>query len=260
MFQTLQLDISPTGIATITLSRPEVYNAINNLMLEELRTAFAMAEKNDLIKVFILTGEGKGFCAGQDLKSLLENPTLVPSQMVKKYYNPLIMDMRNCTKPIICKLNGVAAGAGCSLALACDMIIASEEASLSEAFVNIGLVPDSGSTYFLPRIVGRMKAFELFALGNKISASEALQLGIVNQVIPHGELDEKVWQLASKIATSPLKAITMIKTMLNQSYHLNLHEVLEMEAEMQDMAACTADFKEGVAAFTQKRPPQYTGQ
>ncbi len=260
MFQTIKLDISPSGIATITLARPEVYNAINNLMLEELRAALAMAEKNGLIKVFVLTGEGKGFCAGQDLKSLLENPALVPSQMVKKYYIPLIMDMRNCAKPIICKLNGVAAGAGCSLALACDMVIATEEASLSEAFVNIGLVPDSGSTYFLPRMVGRMKAFELFALGSKISAKEALQLGLVNQVVPHAQLDETVAQLVSKIATSPLKAISMIKTMLNQSYHLNLHEVLEMEAEMQDMAASTADFKEGVAAFAQKRPPQYTGQ
>lgn len=260
MFQTILLDTAPIGIATITLNRPEVFNAINSLMLEELIVAFGMAEANPMIKVVVLTGNGRGFCAGQDLSILLTDPHLVPSHMVKKYYNPLIMDMRNSHKPILCKLNGVAAGAGCSLALACDLIISSEDASMSEAFVNIGLVPDSGSTYFLPRIVGKFKAFEMLAFGDKVSAQQALTLGLVNQVYPAHELDEKVWRMAERIAQGPSKAIGMIKNMLNQSYQGSLHEVLELEAESQDMAAATADFKEGLRAFVEKRKPNYSGQ
>lgn len=259
MFQTILLDIAPNGIATVTLSRPEVYNAINKIMLEELKTAIGLCETRLDIKVIVLTGEGKAFCAGQDLKSLSEDPNIQPKEMVIQYYNPLIMDIRNCSKPIICKLNGVASGAGCSLALACDMVIASDTATLSEAFINIGLVPDSGSTYFLPRIVGRMKAFELLALGNKISAAEALQLGLVNQVVSPGELDQYVWNLASKFAVSPSKSIAMIKSMLNKSYHNTLSDVLEMEALMQEKAASTDDFKEGVRAFMEKRTPNYKG-
>ncbi|TAH25411.1 MAG: 2-(1,2-epoxy-1,2-dihydrophenyl)acetyl-CoA isomerase [Cytophagales bacterium] len=260
MYQTILVHQSPEGIATITLHRPEVYNAITSQMLQELRAAFNFLEYSRDVKVIILTGYGKGFCAGQDLSTLQNTQDLIPSQMIKKLYNPLIMDMRNSIKPIICKLNGIAAGAGCSLALACDMIIASQEASISEAFINIGLVPDSGSTYFLPRIVGKLKAFEIFALGEKMNANEALELGLINKVYPSSELDEKVHSIALKLCTSATKSIGMIKSMLNQSYHFNLHEVLEMEAENQDIAANTKDFKEGIAAFLEKRKPNYLGQ
>jgi len=259
MFQTILLDIERNGVSTITLSRPEVYNAINKTMLVELKTAVDLCEKSSDIKVIVLTGEGKGFCAGQDLKSLSEEPKIQPKELIIQYYNPLIMDIRNCSKPIICKLNGVASGAGCSLALACDMVIASEVATLSEAFITIGLVPDSGSTYFLPRIVGRMKAFELLALGSKISSAEALHWGLVNQVVPDSELDHYVWNLASKFAVGPSKSIAMIKSMLNKSYNNTLHDVLEMEALMQEKAASTDDFIEGVKAFLEKRTPNYTG-
>lgn len=260
MFQHILLHLAPEGIATITLNRPEVYNAINTAMLQELRSAFGMVEDDKTIKVTIFTGSGKGFCAGQDLGVLLDNPNLVPSTMVREYYNPLILAMRNSRKPIICKLNGVAAGAGFSLALACDLIIASEQATVSEAFVNIGLVPDSGSTYFLPRIVGRLKAFEMLALGDRISSAQALALGLVNEVVSPSELDARVGQLALRFASAPAKAVGMIKSMLNQSYQSKLEEVLEMEAENQDIAAKTADFKEGVTAFVEKRRPNYTGR
>lgn len=259
MFQTILLDIAGNGVSTITLSRPEVYNAINKTMLEELNTAVGLCETRTDIKVIILTGKGKGFCAGQDLKSLSEKPQIQPKEMIIQYYNPLIMAIRNCSKPIICKLNGVATGAGCSLALACDMVVASELATLSEAFISIGLVPDSGSTYFLPRIVGRMKAFELLALGNKISSAEALQLGLVNQVVPASELDHYVWDLACKFAAGPSKSISFIKSMLNKSYHNTLSEVLEMEALMQEKAAATEDFNEGIEAFLNKRTPNFKG-
>lgn len=259
MFRHILLTLAPEGIATITLNRPEVYNAINTGMLQELRTAYAMVEGDHTIKVTIITGSGKGFCAGQDLSMLLDSPDLVPSAMVREYYNPLILAMRQSSKPIICKLNGVAAGAGFSLALSCDMIIASEQATISEAFVNIGLVPDSGSTYFLPRIVGRLKAFEMLALGDKISSAQALALGLVNEVVPANELDARVGQLALQFASGPARAVGMIKSMLNQSYQSTLQEVLEIEAENQDTAAKTADFKEGVTAFVEKRRPNYTG-
>src|SRR5688572_10280224 len=180
------------GVATVTLNRPEVYNALNDEITFELQDAFKVVSKDDKVRVVVLSGEGKAFCSGQDLKSSAsqENRSIMDS--LHKRYNPIIRAMRNLPKPIVCRLNGVAAGAGCSLALACDVIIASEEATLIEVFINIGLVPDSGSSYFLPRLVGMAKAFEMCSMGNRVKAQEAFAMGLVNRAVPADKLDEAV--------------------------------------------------------------------
>ena len=248
------------GIAKIFLNRPEVYNALNNQIKVELKQAFEQARDDETVRAIVLTGSGAAFCSGQDLKAAqteLEDTTY--SEAVRTYYNPLILTMRNLFKPIICQLNGVAAGAGCSLALACDMIVASENASLAELFVGIGLVMDSGSTYFLPRMVGALKAFELASTGRSVSASEAAQIGLVNQVVPADQLENTVNQLVQKFAHAPTKTIGLIKQMLNQSYEMSLAEVLEYEAQVQDEAAATDDHQEGIRAFLEKRKPHFTG-
>jgi 2-(1,2-epoxy-1,2-dihydrophenyl)acetyl-CoA isomerase len=201
MFQTLLLE-KQNGRATIKLNRPEVYNAFNELMKKELQDALKDVEKDKEVRAVIITGEGKAFCSGQDLKEVMNMPNRSFLESLNTGYNPIIRAMRNMPKPIICKLNGVAAGAGCSLALACDLIIAAEEASMTEIFINIGLVLDSGSSYFLPRIVGSTKAFELATTGKKISGKEAVEFGIANRAVPLSELDAAVEEISNY---SPLK-------------------------------------------------------
>lgn len=177
-----------------------------------------------------------------------------------KRYNPIVAAMRSLPKPIVCRLNGVAAGAGCSLALACDIIVASEEATMIEVFVNIGLVPDSGSAYFLPKLVGMAKAFELCSMGQRIKAQEALHLGLVNKVVAPAELDDAVKQYTDYFAFAPTKAIGLIKKMLNKSTTASLDEMLEYEAYCQEIAGATHDHKEGVQAFLEKRKPAFLGK
>jgi 2-(1,2-epoxy-1,2-dihydrophenyl)acetyl-CoA isomerase len=247
------------GIATITLNRPEVYNALNDEITFELQDAIKAVAKDQKVRVVVLTGSGKAFCSGQDLKAGAGQGKRSFIDSLQKRYNPLILGMRNLSKPIICRLNGVAAGAGCSLALACDIIVASEEASLIEVFVNIGLVPDSGSSYFLPRLVGMAKAFELCSMGNKVSAKEALALGLVNKVTTVGELDAAVQHYTDYFAAAPTKAIGLIKKMLNKSATADLEAMLEYEAYLQEIAGATADHREGVNAFLEKRKPNFSG-
>ncbi|GEO05589.1 2-(1,2-epoxy-1,2-dihydrophenyl)acetyl-CoA isomerase [Adhaeribacter aerolatus] len=250
---------SNNGIATITLNRPELYNAINTKLTLELQDAIKQVTKDAEVRVVVLTGSGKAFCSGQDLNEAAELGNRSLSESLHKRYNPIIRGMRQLPKPIICALNGVAAGAGCSLALACDVIIASAEASLTEAFINIGLVPDSGSSFFLPRIVGSLKAFELSTLGTKLKAEEALQLGMVNQVVPANDLAETVAALANRYAVAPTKAIGLIKKMLNKSFSATLDQMLDYEAYLQEIAGKSADFREGVQAFREKRKPDFKG-
>ena len=248
------------GIATISLNRPEVYNALNDEITFELQSALKEVAKDESIRVVILTGEGKAFCAGQDLKASAASGKRSFKESLHKRYNPIIRAIRALPKPVLCRLNGVAAGAGCSLALACDMIIASEEATLIEVFVNIGLVPDSGSTFFLPRLVGMARAFELCAMGTKVKADEAVNLGLISKAVPHDHLDDAVKQYTDYFANAPTKSIGLIKKMLNKSADATLDEMLDYEAYCQEIAGASADYQEGVSAFIEKRKPRFTGK
>jgi 2-(1,2-epoxy-1,2-dihydrophenyl)acetyl-CoA isomerase len=247
------------GVATITLNRPEVYNALNDGITYELQDAWKAVAKDDTVRVVVLTGAGKAFCSGQDLKDSSKHGKRSFLDSLHKRYNPIILAMRNLPKPIVCRLNGVAAGAGCSMALACDVIVAAEEATLIEVFINIGLVPDSGSAYFLPRLVGMAKSFELCSMGSKVSATEALKIGLVNKVVPSSELEASVKSYTDYFAKAPTKAIGLIKKMLNKSATSTLDEMLEYEAYSQEIAGDTHDHKEGVQAFLEKRKPNFIG-
>jgi len=258
MFEHLIYD-TQAGIATITLNRPDVYNAFNDGLSFELQDALKKATKDAEVRCVVITGAGKAFCSGQDLKAASDAPHRSFKESVFKRYNPMIKGVRNMPKPVICKLNGVAAGAGCSLALACDVIIAAEHATLIEVFVNIGLVMDSGSSYFLPRVVGSNRAFELATKGTKVSAAQALEWGMVNKVVPAEQLDAAVQQEAQWYAKAPTKAIGLMKQMLNKSQNATLDEMLEYEGYCQEIAGRSYDYKEGTTAFLEKRKPEFKG-
>ncbi len=248
------------GTATISLNRPEVYNALNDEVTFELQDAFKAVAKDGSVRVVVLTGEGKAFCAGQDLKASAQAVNRSFMDSLHKRYNPIIRAIRSLPKPVICRLNGVAAGAGCSLALACDIIIASDEASLIEVFINIGLVPDSGSSFFLPRAVGMAKAFELCTMGSKVKAAEAVSLGLINKSVSANELDAHIKQYTDYFASAPTKAIGLIKKMLQKSAHATLDEMLDYEAWCQEIAGTSEDYREGVAAFLEKRKAKFSGK
>jgi 2-(1,2-epoxy-1,2-dihydrophenyl)acetyl-CoA isomerase len=248
------------NVTTITLNRPDVFNAFNDEQSYELQDALKQAKRDPETRVVVLTGAGKAFCSGQDLKAIAgaEKRSFIDS--LHKRYNPIIREMRNMPKPIICKLNGVAAGAGCSLALASDFIIASEQASLIEVFINVGLVLDSGSSFFLPRLVGSARAFELSTMGSKVTAKQALEWGMINRCVPAEQLDEETVKIVEYYANAPTKAIGLMKKMLNKSFNSDLETMLEYEAYCQEIAGSSYDNKEGVAAFNEKRKPQFKGQ
>ena len=256
-YETILFDVN-NGIANLTLNRPDVFNAFNEQLSADVLDALKKTAKDKSIRVLVISGAGKAFCSGQDLKSIAGKKRSL-SESIHKRYNPMIRAIRNLPIPVIAKLNGVAAGAGCSLALACDMIIASEAASLIEVFVNVGLVLDSGSSYFLPRLVGSARAFELSTLGSKVSAVQAAEWGLVNKVVPADQLDAEVQALAERFAKAPTKAIGLMKKMLNKSFHSDLDTMLEYEAYCQEIAGRSNDYNEGVTAFVEKRPPVFTG-
>lgn len=260
MYQHINYEVKD-GLASITMNRPEVYNALNQLIKEELLQAFTEAEQDAQVRVVVLSGSEKAFSAGQDLKSAqVEMQGKTYSETVRSYYNPLIMKMKGMPKPIIAKVRGVAAGAGCSLALACDVLVAAESATFTELFVGIGLVMDSGSTYFLPRMVGSLKAFELATLGTRLNATEAHELGLVNKVVPDQSLDESVMSYVQQYRHAPTRTVGLIKQMLLQSANMSLADTLELEAKVQDEAAATADHQEGIRAFMEKRRPVFQGK
>jgi 2-(1,2-epoxy-1,2-dihydrophenyl)acetyl-CoA isomerase len=258
-FQFLKYQVTE-GVATITLNRPDVYNALNDGITYELQDVLKAVAKDEQVRVVVLTGEGKAFCSGQDLKAASGQEKRSFIDSLHKRYNPIIRAMRNLPKPIVCRLNGVAAGAGCSIALACDVIVASEEASLIEIFINIGLVPDSGSSYFLPRLVGMAKAFELCSMGSKVKAKEAFEMGLITKVVSADQLDTAVKEYADYFAKAPTKSIGLIKKMLNKSATSTLDEMLEYEAYSQEIAGQSQDYKEGVNAFLEKRKPAFVGK
>lgn len=259
MFEFLKYELED-GVATITLNRPDVYNAFNDGLSYELQDALKQATRDDLVRVVVITGEGKAFCSGQDLKasSKQENKSFMDS--LHKRYNPIIRAMRNMPKPIIARLNGVAAGAGCSLALACDLIVAAEESMLVEVFVNIGLVLDSGSSYFLPRLVGSAKAFEMSTMGTRIKGKEAFEMGLVNKVVPLADIDGAVKEYTDFYKQAPTKAIGLMKKMLNKAGNSSLDEMLDYEAYCQEIAGSSDDYKEGVNAFLEKRKAEFKGK
>jgi len=259
MFDFLDYSVEK-GVARIAFNRPEVYNALNDEITYELQAAFKQVAKDDLVRVVVLTGEGKAFCAGQDLKAAIGAEKRSFSESLHKRYNPLIRQIRGLKKPVIGRINGVAAGAGCSLALACDLIVMADEAYLVEVFVNIGLVMDSGSSYFLPRAVGSAKAFELSTLGSKVGGQEAVRLGLANKSVPQSELDDAIKEYTDFYSTAPTKVIGLMKQMLNKSGNSNLNEMLEYEAYCQDIAGATEDYKEGVNAFLEKRQAKFIGK
>ena len=261
-YETILYDVVG-GVLTLTLNRPESYNACNEQLTTDLRDALRAAEKDSAVRAILLTGAGKAFCSGQDLKEAPEpgsgsRRSLADS--LQRRYNPIIRKLRAIPLPVITAINGVAAGAGCSLALAGDMRLMSEEAYLLQAFINIGLVPDSGSSSFLVSTVGYAKAFEIATLGEKISASEALRLGLVNRVFSSDTLLDEATELAARYAAGPTKAYAYIKKMLDKAETFSLDETLHYEVFMQEAAGRTSDYNEGVTAFVEKRKANFSGR
>jgi 2-(1,2-epoxy-1,2-dihydrophenyl)acetyl-CoA isomerase len=255
---------SQDGVLTITMNRPEVLNATNAAMLRELHTAFGAAEADVMVRCIVLTGSGRGFCSGADLAELKDQYAAgaVPQlgQYVRELYSPFVLAIRRIEKPVIAAVNGVAAGAGASFALACDLRVASDRASFVEAFVRIGLIPDSGGTFILPLLVGLAKASELAFTGTRVDAEEALRLGLVNRVVPADELLPATQAWARELAQLPTRGIGMTKRGFNRALMPNLEELLEHEAQLMQEAGLTADHREGVMAFLEKRAPRFTGR
>jgi len=248
------------GIATITLDRPEALNALTIPMKIELLAAFRAIGRDRSVRAVVLTGAGRAFCAGQDLKERLEPDPTPLAVEVRERYNPIIRAMRALPQPIVGAINGVAAGAGASIAFACDLRIAGEGASFVLAFGRIGLVPDSGATWFLPRLVGPAKAAEMALLGSTLSAADAERLGLVVKVVPGASLAAEARATAARLAELAPLALAHTKRALDRGWSVELEDALEDEAYRQGIAGASADHAEGLAAFIDKRPPRFTGE
>jgi len=259
MTKSIQLKIE-NKIATITLNRPEVFNSFNREMALSLQSILDDCDANAEVRAIVLTGNGKAFCAGQDLKEVTD-PDLNPGfkKILEEHYNPIITRLRAIKKPIIGAVNGVAAGAGANIALACDIVVAHEKVSFIQAFSLIGLVPDSAGTYFLPRLIGFQKAQALAMLGDKISAEEADKMGMIYKSVPLEDFEETISKLAVKLANMPTKALGLIKELFNSSMTNTLDQQLALESKLQIEAAQSNDYAEGVAAFIEKRKPNFKG-
>lgn len=247
-------------VACITLNRPDKFNAFNREMALLLQDKLDEAANDASIRAILLTGNGKAFCAGQDLGELLGDNPPGFDVILSQHYNPIIRRMREIAKPIVVAVNGVAAGAGANIALAGDVVVATQSAAFIQAFSKIGLIPDSGGTFFLPRLIGFQKASALMMLGDKVSATEAERLGMVYQVLPDETFIADSRKIADTLANMPTQGLALTKLALNQSMNNNLHQQLQVEDELQFQAAHTADYEEGVRAFVEKRKPLFTGK
>jgi 2-(1,2-epoxy-1,2-dihydrophenyl)acetyl-CoA isomerase len=249
------------GVGKITLNRPKAFNSFNREMAFEVQNALDDCANDDTIRAIYLTGSGKAFCAGQDLKEVTD-PELNPGfkKILEEHYNPIIMRLRNIEKPIVAAVNGVAAGAGANIALACDIVVAHEKVSFIQAFSAIGLVPDSGGTFFLPRLVGFQKALALAMLGDKVGAEEAEKMGMIYKVLPMETFENDAFAIAEKLAKMPTHGLALTKRLFNQSMTNDLETQLDLEGKLQVEASETEDYSEGVNAFLEKRKPVFKGK
>lgn len=247
------------GVVRITLDRPDVYHALSPALIAEITSAIQTAADDDSVRVVLLTATGdKAFCSGADLKEAAASGKSA-GEILRDYYEPMITAIRDIPKPVVCRLNGLAVGAGCSLALACDFVIASDDAYLSLAFVQIGLMPDAGATFFLPRLIGLARSFDLATNAQRIDARQACDIGLISRCVEREGLDGVVEKQIQHYRHAPTRAIGAIKHAFNQSAHSSLPQMLENERESQDMLFGTKDVREGIAAFLEKRKPDFQG-
>lgn len=248
------------GVGKITLDRPEKYHSFVREMALKLQETLDQCNDNNDVRAIMITASGKAFCAGQDLAEAIDPSIPSISKIIQEHYNPIIKKIRTIGKPIVAAVNGVAAGAGASVALACDIVVATESASFVQAFSKIGLIPDSGGTFILPRLVGMQKATALMMTGEPVLAKDAENMGMIYKSYADDSFETESWKLVSKLAKMPTKGLGLTKRLLNASSSNDLENQLNMEDECQVMAAETADFKEGVQAFLEKRKPNFKGE
>lgn len=250
------------GIMTITLDRPEKYNSFTDPMALEMQDALKKAESDD-VRCVIINANGKAFCAGQDLPEVIErakDDVYTLADTVRTTYNPIIRAIRKLKKPVVCAVQGTAAGAGANIAFSCDIVIASHNAQFVQAFSKIGLIPDSGGTFFLPRIIGLARTNAMYLLDEKLSAEKAVEIGLIYKAVSHVKLEEETKSIAKKLASMPTKGFGLYKQAINQTFENDLDQQLSLEADLQSLAGKTDDYREGVDAFLKKRQPDFKGK
>lgn len=251
------------SILAITLNRPEKYNSLTEPMALEMQEALKNAESDD-VRCVVIKANGKAFCSGQDLSEVVEREKnedeYTLAETVRTTYNPIIRSIRNHKKPVVCAVQGTAAGAGANIAFACDIVIASHQAVFVQAFSKIGLIPDSGGTFFLPRLVGLAQTNAMYLMDEKIPAEKAVELGLIYKAVNHGNLSEETDSIARKLSSMPTKGFALYKKAVNQSFDNTLNQQLDLEAEYQTLAGKTDDYREGVASFLEKRQPEFKGR